>query len=188
MSSTAKWIIGVVVLIIMVLGLWWSGVFGGSSSSTQSAAVTNVTSINNSVLADSVIDADVAGVDAQIKTIATNLGTVKTPTKSQISALAANFQTVTVALNNLSTKLSARIINANTSGIQVTTAQAARADLGRQLSNMTSHSSTAGVNAMASSSTSMTFQQSLTQLKSAQMYLQAARADVESILQGLAIK
>lgn len=184
-----KWVIGIVVVIIIVLGLWMSGVFGGASTTPtqQSAAVKN-SMPTEGALADSVIDMDVASIDGQIKTINTTLAGLSSPTKSQLSTLAGNFQTVNGALSKLIMKLNARFSNARNSGMPASNIQTTLGDLNLQLSNMTSSASTAGKNAMATSSAAAVLQQSLKQLQSAQTYLQNARADIATVLQGLAIK
>jgi hypothetical protein len=190
-----KWVIGVVVVVIIVIVLWWSGIFGGSTPAPVQQSATVVNSIATSTVApatgnqaNSVIDSSVSGIDAQISAINTTMAGIKTPTKSQVSALAVSFQGVNVSLGQLAVVLTTRITNAKTGGTSVTGLQAALVDLNHQLSNMTSQVGAAAKNVMATSSTSVTYQQSFKQLQTAQTYLQAARSDVGIVLQGLNIK
>jgi hypothetical protein len=189
MPSKNKWILGIVVVIVVVLGyLWSNGTLGGAASEQPAAVNNGIGAPRDAAATDASIKNDVAAIDAQIRIVdagVTSLG--KSPTKAQLSSVAAGFQTVNGLMVKLSTKLQSRIVNAKTAGNSYPAATAALSDAVNQLGNMTSQASVAEKNATATSS-STTLQTSLTQLKTAQTYMKAARADVQTALQALGIK
>ena len=191
--STKKWVWAIVIIIIILLGLWYSGVFSSlmPAPATQPAAVaTGANSIAATTMAaqDSGIKTDVAALDVQIAAVNSSITASATPTKQQIATIAANVGATAVMFNKLSVELQSRITNAQTTGASVAGLQAALKDLAMQVSNMTSQAGAASKNVMATSSNSTTITASFSQLKAAQKYAVAARADIQTVLQGLNIK
>ncbi len=190
--SSKKWVWAVVVVVIILLALWYSGVFGSATPATQPAAVTTAVTSGTTGTAmaaqDAVIKSDVASLDAQIAGINTALAISGTPTKAQISAAAASFKTATTLFGKLAVEIKARSVNTQTAGGSVAGITTALNDLNVQVSNMSSQVGAASKNAMATSSTSTTLTASYKQLQTAQGYAAAARTDIGSVMQTLGIK
>jgi hypothetical protein len=189
--STKQWVWAVVIIIIILLALWWSGVFSSlmpAPAVTQPAAVTTAVTTTNSMAAqDSAIKTDVATLDTQIAAINSGIAASATPSKQQIGTIAASVSAAGGTFNKLLVELRSRITNAQTAGSSVAALQTALRDLAMQVSNMTSQAGAAAKNVMAASATNTTITASFSQLKTAKAYASAARADVQTILQGLNI-
>ena len=103
--STKKWVWAIVVIIIILLALWYCGVFSSlmpAPAVTQPAAVTTaVTTASNMAVQDSVIKTDVATLDMQIAAIGSGIAASATPTKQQIATIAASVSTAAVTFNKL---------------------------------------------------------------------------------------
>ncbi|MGC9602661.1 MAG: hypothetical protein ABSE76_02890 [Minisyncoccia bacterium] len=186
--STKQWVWAIIIIIIILLALWYSGVFSSltpAPATTQPAAVT--TSVNSMAGQDSIIKTDVATLDMQIAAIGSGIAASTAPSKQQIGTIAANISAAAVTFNKLAVELRPRITNAQTAGSSVAGLQAALKDLATQVSNMTSQASAASKN-VTTSLTSATITASFNQLKVAQRYANAARADIQTIVQGLNIK
>ncbi len=190
--SSKKWVWAVVVVVIILLALWYSGVFGSATPATQPAAVNSAVTSGTSGTAmaaqDTAIKGDVALLDAQIKAINTAVAVSGTPTKTQISDAAASFKAATTLFAKIAVELKARSVNAQTAGASVAGITSALSDLNAQVSNMSSQVSAASKNAMATSSTSATLTASYKQLVAAQGFAAAARTDIGAVMQTLGIK
>lgn len=187
--SSRKWIWAVVVILIILLGLWYFGIFnGGAAAPAQSATVNTAANSGAMASQNTAIKTDVATLDAQIATLNTSMSTAAAPTKPQISAIAANFKAVVATYAKIFIELRSAAINTQTSGASVAGIQNALSDLNAQLSNLTSLVGSAAKNTMATSSTAATVSASFKQMQAAQAYNTAARADVQTAVQTLGIK
>ena len=181
--SSKKWV-WIVVAVVVVGGLvWWSGILGGSNASQPAAVVTTTTQPNpqNAPILGGVaaIDTQMALTQADVKVLGT------APTKAQVTTAAADMQKTGGMITALLPLIQSRLTNLKTAGISVTAAQAALNDLGTQLSNMTSQAGSASKNAMATSSTSVTYTQSAKQIVAAWQFLVNARADIAAVLKNI---
>lgn len=182
MSSTLKWALGAVAVVLIGGAAWTSGVFGGNPASEQTAAVSNTvipTATTNDASASMV---DVAALDTAIKAFTDSVTAAGTaPSKAQLSALADASKAITAQMNTLALKIQTQGINAHLSKDANTKLQGVLRDLSVQLSNMGSQVSTAAKNSTATSTAAMNMSKDAPkQLQKAVEYLKAARADVDA--------
>ena len=188
--SSKKWIWAVVVIGIILLALWYSGVFNSvvAPASTQPAAAVTATNTNAMTAQDAGIKADIATLDMQIAAINTAMTVSGTPSKTQVGSVSASFKVLSATFTKVVLDLKVRATNSQTAGTSLAGVTAAFSDLNAQLSNMSSQVGAASKNAMATSSSATTITASFKQLQTAQGYVQAARADIQTIVTTLGVK
>jgi len=170
MSNTMKWVIGVIVVLVIGYFVWSSGIIPGMSSGSQTGAANAAQSgaanaAADSSMSDATLANDVAGVDAQLKTVNPNGGA---------AVVAPAIQKTVVAMSLLAVKLQSRIQNVPR-GTDTTAMKAAMADLSVQLSNASS-------NAVAAAQTKITVAQARTYIQKAYTALAAARVDLATVI------
>ncbi len=183
--SMTKWIWVVVAVVVVVVGLWWAGVFSGTKPSHQAAAVVTSQPQTDPALGSPAIKSDVAKIDTQVAVAVAPLSAA--PTKAQISATVSAINSASTMMRALANKFSAIGVNAKTMGSAVPNVQAL-ADLSIQLSNAGSQAGAANSTAMATSSSAASLKTAAGYIQTAQTAIKAARADVQTILNGLGIK
>jgi hypothetical protein len=145
MSTSTKWIITVVVIILVVLGgVWYSGMLNTTAPASQTGAVSNSivpsTPVMNAndPMSDSMINRDVAALDGQMASLsasATVSGT--TTSKTQIVAVNTAVMAINASMQKLATKLQARATNGKTAGSVAGSIQSSLTDANHQMSNAT---------------------------------------------------
>ena len=111
-----------------------------------------------------------------------------TPSKTQVGSVSASFKVLSATFTKVVLDLKVRATNSQTAGTSLAGVTAAFSDLNAQLSNMSSQVGAASKNAMATSSSATTITASFKQLQTAQGYVQAARADIQTIVTTLGVK
>jgi hypothetical protein len=195
MSTSTKWIITVVVIILVVLGgVWYSGMLNTTAPASQTGAVSNSivpsTPVMNAndPMSDSMINRDVAALDGQMASLsasATVSGT--TTSKTQIVAVNTAVMAINASMQKLATKLQARATNGKTAGSVAGSIQSSLTDANHQMSNATSQVGAAAKNVTATSSPAVLGQMAV-QLQASVMLVKAARADFATVLQTLGVK
>lgn len=196
MSKSTKWIIAVLVIVLIVIALWWSGIFGLGSSGSQSAAVVNhnvspssasAVNTNTNSATDAIIAANISAIDTQLVKANADLSAMGTaPTAAAIAADALEFKNAASIMSALSTAFQTRLTNAKTTGNNVTSAQASLADMTHQLQNGSSQAQAAANAAAVKQPTTAQLKAAQAQLNAAKGYLATARKDAGSIVQALA--
>ena len=199
MSSTSKWVVVIIIIIIIVLGLWWGGYLGGGTpvadQTVQSAAVGNGTPIDSS---DVTIASEAAAIDAQMKVVGNQFATFsQAPTTAKADMLAGQLGGLSNLMNTLSARFQARVTALKSLGVNTNTLQSAVSDMNLQVSTAVSQ---IGVAAQAfakiapdkgSQSTInqnvASMKQVVIELQKSKTYLEAAQADVKTVIATLKI-
>lgn len=185
-----KWVWIIIVLIVIVAGLWWSGVFGSMSNANSQPAATAsaVTPVAAGVSAAATNS--IANIDTQIVANASDIDVqAKTPTLEGENAIVDRFGMVANAMTNLTPALQASIIAAQKAGKPVTALNTAAGDMKTQVSNalaivLTVKKNLSGLKPANASANALILKQSAAQLQSAHAYIQTARTDIQTVVKG----
>lgn len=178
--SFSKWVLVLVAVIVIVLGLWWTGILGGSMPKQGAAVVTSQPA--DQALSAATIKADVAKIDVQLTLASTPLAA--TLNKGDIASAAAAVNTSVKMMRALAVKFQSISANAKATGSATPSAQAL-ADLSVQLSNASSQAGTAFSAATASSTKAASLKIAAGYVVTSQGNLKVARADIQTILDGM---
>lgn len=184
MSSTMKWVVGVIVVILVAGALWY---YKGQNlpNTNQSAAVGN-TATSTADTSNNGITTDMVSLDAMVKaSVGASAGFSNSTSVASLISTAGGIQDSVSQLMKLAAKFQARISSAQSAKQNVASLQAALADLNLQISNASSLSQSASNN-LKKSSTAATVAQAQVDLKAAVADVQKAQADAHTIAQGLA--
>lgn len=178
LKGKALW--GVLAFAVVLGGLSWSGVLSNMFG-TQEAAVV-MSQQTDPALSSATMKSDAVKINAQLDVATSPLPA--SPTKDQIISMAASIKTVSAMMQVFAKKLQSININAKTSGGAVSNPQV-MADMLTQIANAGSQSATAAANVKAVNASSATIQTSALQIAKAQSILTVARAEMESLVQGI---
>jgi hypothetical protein len=140
MSKATKWVIAVLVIAAVILGLWWSGILGSSTSkvnNAQEAATAMSGSDQTPALetSDAIIAEEAAAITAQMKVVGNQFATFgQTPTASKGNLLAGQLSAVTSLMQKIADRFQARITTLKSAGFNVETMQSAVSNMNLQIS------------------------------------------------------
>ncbi len=176
MSNTTKWVVGIIIILGVVLIAWQSGILGGPAMSPETATSTGSMTDNSTVTPQTVsaLDVELTTGGAAIHALDQELSAAK------IAVVTAQLTVIAREMAALANALTAHI--ANSPAADRPALQATLNDMGKNLSNATSLITAVADNSKTASAEEL--KQEKTQLQSALIYLQAARADIAAIIRG----
>lgn len=143
MSSTTKWVIGIIIVILIVLGLWKGGYLGSVATSEEGQEAAVVTAPVD--VSDATIATEASAIDAQMQVGGTQLaGFIKTPEAGKIDLLAGQLAKTGALMNALADRMQIRTTSLKGLGVNTNALQTAISSLKLQVSYALSEAGSAG--------------------------------------------
>jgi len=198
MSSTTKWVIAVLVIVLVLLGLWKWGFLGGSAPTTEESQNAAVVSGAGDVAIDSsdaIIAQESSAIEAQMKVVGNQVAAFsQVPTASKADLLVSQLASVSNLMKKLASRLQSRVAILKNIGYEVTAMQGTMSDMNLQLSYAVSQIGTVGQLATSikpdngdsaqANKNSATLRQIKIELQKTQNYLVSVQKDTKTVVDG----
>ncbi|MSR78961.1 MAG: hypothetical protein EXS59_02335 [Candidatus Taylorbacteria bacterium] len=143
MSSTTKWVIGIIIIVLIVLGLWKGGYLGNATSTDEGQGAAVVTAPVD--VSDVTIANEAAAIDAQMQVAGNQLaGFNKTPEAGKIDLLAGQLANTGALINALANRMQIRATSLKGLKINTDAIQMAISNLKLQVSYASSEAGATG--------------------------------------------
>jgi len=200
MSSTTKWIVGIVIVVAVILGLWrggFLGSWGAATEDTQSAAaLKNVGDKTAPVdVSDATVARESAAIEAQVRVAGSQFAAFsQAPTATKADLLAGQFGSVSDLMNKLAARLQTRVTILKSMGFDTNALQGPLSDMNLQISYAVSQIGVGDQevakikadngNASQAGKNNAAIQQAVIEFQKPQSYLEAAQKDIKAIIAG----
>ncbi|GEM_PF-2089252 len=199
MSSTAKWVIAVLVIAAVFLGLWRGGFLGGGAATTKGAQGAGVLSNADGTplidASDATIARESAAINAQMKVAGNQAAAFsQAPTVIKADLLASQLGAVSALMNKLAARFQSRVSILKSMGFNTDVVQGALSDMNLQISYAVAQLGLAGQisasvkpdngDSTQANKNSVALEQSKIEFQKSHSYLVAAQKDIKTAIDG----